>query len=109
MTKRWFKDQNGEEFNILEARDGKEGLRISLKEQPDLILLDIVMPIMDGMTMLRKLRKDKWGETAQIILLTNLTSVERKAETIEQNVSDYLIKSDWKIDNLIEIIKSKLL
>ena len=96
-------------FNILEAKNGEEGLRKSLEEHPDLILLDIVMPIMDGITMLKKLRKDKWGKDALVILLTNLASAEKKEESIEQNVSDYLIKSDWKIDDLIEKIKNKLL
>ena len=96
-------------FNVVEAENGKVGLAMSLKEHPDLILLDIIMPVMDGITMLKELRKDKWGKNAKVILLTNLTSAEKKAESIEQNVTDYLIKSNWTINDLIKKIKEKLL
>lgn len=50
-----------EGFSILEAKNGEEGLATALREHPDLILLDIIMPVMDGMTMLVNLRKDPWG------------------------------------------------
>ena len=108
-TRRILKDKlKSKKFNILEAQNGEEGLRISLEKHPDLILLDIVMPIMDGMTMLRRLRKDKWGKKAQVILLTNLSDTEKIKDSTQQNVSDYLIKTNWKINDLIKKIKSKL-
>lgn len=108
-TRRILKDKlKSKKFNILEAQNGEEGLRISLEKHPDLILLDIVMPIMDGMTMLRRLRKDRWGEKAQVILLTNLSDTEKIKDSTQQNVSDYLIKTNWKINDLIKKIKSKL-
>ncbi len=50
-----------EGFSILTAKNGEEGLAIALREHPDLILLDIIMPVMDGITMLVKLREDSWG------------------------------------------------
>ena len=57
-----FKDRLLQEgFSIIEASDGEEGLATALKEHPDLILLDILMPKMDGMTMLSKLHQDEWG------------------------------------------------
>ena len=108
-TMKILKDKlQANEFNVLVARNGEEGLRMSIKEHPDLILLDIVMPVMDGITMLKRLRKDKWGETAKIILLTNLNSTEKIEESIEQNVHDYLIKTNWEIAELIKKIKTKL-
>ena len=108
-TRRILKDKlKSKKFNILEAQNGEEGLRISLEKHPDLILLDIVMPIMDGMTMLRRLRKDKWGKKAQVILLTNLSDTGKIKDSTQQNVSDYLIKTNWKINDLIKKIKSKL-
>lgn len=58
-----------EEFHALGAKDGEEGLELALKEKPDLILLDVIMPKMDGMTMMKKLRKDNWGKKVPIILL----------------------------------------
>ena len=95
-------------FNVIEAENGKEGLKTSLKIHPDLILLDIVMPVMDGMTMLKKLREDKWGRDAQVVLLTNLDDSEKITEAIKQNTYDYLLKTDWKLEDIISRIKKIL-
>ena len=57
----------------LEAKDGEEGLATALKEKPDLILLDIIMPRMGGMAMLEELRKDDWGKKVPVIILSNLS------------------------------------
>ena len=54
------------------APDGEEGLKTALEIHPDLVLLDIRMPKMDGMTVMRHLRADEWGKTAPIIILTTL-------------------------------------
>ena len=48
-------------YRVVTARDGEEGLTVALREQPDLILLDIVMPKMDGISLLRQLRDNSWG------------------------------------------------
>jgi DNA-binding response OmpR family regulator len=97
-----------EGFSCIEAKNGKEGFEMALREHPDLILLDIVMPIMDGITMLKELRKDKWGKKAKIILLTNLSDNEKLAEVMQYEVFDYLVKSDWKIENIIKQIREQL-
>ena len=49
------------------ARNGEEGLSLALSEHPDLLLVDILMPKMDGMTMIKQLRKDAWGKEVKII------------------------------------------
>ena len=60
-------DELGHEgFETLEAKNGKEGLSIALKERPDLILLDILMPEMDGMAVMKHLRGDVWGKKVLI-------------------------------------------
>jgi len=100
-----------EGFGVLEARDGEEGLSTALREHPDLILLDIVMPKMDGITMMKKLRQtDEWGKQVPIILLTNL-SVD--ADGVNQAVADYepayyVVKSDWSLEDLVEKIRERL-
>lgn len=92
-----------EGFSVLEAKDGEEGLEIALREHPDLILLDIIMPKMDGMVVLRKLREDVWGKNASIIILTNYDTNDPilHAVVIDQP-SYYLIKSDTPLEKVLE-------
>ncbi|HSE56808.1 MAG TPA: response regulator [Candidatus Paceibacterota bacterium] len=102
---------SGEGFQVLEASDGKEGLATALREKPDLILLDIVMPEMDGITMMQKLRQEnEWGKHVPIILLTNLSADNEK---INQAIADnepayYLVKSNWTMSDLVEKVRERL-
>ena len=98
--------ENG--FDVEVAYDGIEGLEKALDYRPDLILLDIIMPKMDGMTMLKKLRKDHWGAGVKVILLTNLDDNTRVAEAVKQHSFDYLVKADWNIKDVIKLIKEKI-
>ncbi len=95
-------------FSVLKAENGEKGLDLALKYHPDLILLDILMPKMDGLTMVRRLREDVWGSTASVIILTNLVDNEKVMEAVKNKVSDYLIKTDCKLKDLVEMIKKKL-
>lgn len=95
-------------FSIHTAENGKEGLQMALEHHPDVILLDIIMPIMDGLTMLDKLREDVWGKDASVILLTNLSSSEEIGEALQKGVHDYLIKTDWGIEEVISKVKERL-
>jgi|SRR3989344_2507721 len=100
-----------EGFGVLEAKDGEEGLATALREHPDLILLDIVMPKMDGLTMMKKLREvNEWGKNVPIILLTNLSADDNK---INQAITDnipayYLVKANYTIEDLVEKIRERL-
>ena len=98
-------EQSG--FEVVKASDGEEGLKLAIEKKPDLILLDILLPKMDGITLIKKIREDAWGKKASIIVLTNLSSPENIAEATEWT-KDYLIKSDWKIEDLIRHVKNKL-
>ena len=97
-----------EKFEVLQASDGKIGLEQALSNLPDIILLEIVMPIMDGMSMLAKLREDAWGKNASVILLTNLSDESKVAEGMEHGVFDYLVKADWNIDDVVKKVRAKL-
>lgn len=94
-----------ENYNIIKSFDGEEGLAIALEKHPDLILLDIVMPKMDGVTMLKKLREDPWGKTAKVIILTNLSEGSSINDELKQDVAGYFIKSDWRLEDIIKKIK----
>lgn len=95
-------------YEVLSAKDGEEGLSVALKEHPDLILLDVVMPVMDGISMLKKLREDEWGKKVKVIVLTNLTDAETTAEAVEADSSEYLIKTDWKLSDIVAKVESHL-
>lgn len=97
-----------EGFVVFEAKNGEEGLAVALREHPNVILLDIIMPVMDGITMLYELRKDPWGKDAKVILLTNLSEAERVSQSQRQGVYDYLVKSDWKLEDIVKKVKEKL-
>lgn len=94
-------------FHTLIAHDGEEGLKMAKEHKPDLILLDILMPKMDGIDMLKKLRKEKVGETLPAVILTNLSDPEKMTEAAEESVHDYWIKADHSLDDLIHKIKEK--
>lgn len=94
-------------FTVIEAEDGAAGLSLALSEHPDVTLLDVVMPKMDGMTVLEKIRESDWGKNAKIIMLTNLSDSEKIAHAAEKGVSDYLVKADWDIESIIEKVKEK--
>jgi CheY-like chemotaxis protein len=97
-----------EGYNVLDGKDGQEGLDIALLKHPDLILLDIMMPKMDGLTMLEKLRLDNWGKDVPVILLTNLNDPEKVAEAVKFGVYDYLVKTNWKLEDVINKIQDKI-
>lgn len=97
-----------EKFRVLEAINGEDGLKKAIDNRPDIILLDIIMPVMDGMTMLEKLREDEWGKNVEVIILTNLSDVSRVQESLSKGVYDYLVKSDWRLDDLIKRVKNKV-
>lgn len=97
-----------EGFEILRATNGVDGLLVAVERHPDLILLDIMMPRMDGLTMLEKLRADEWGKKVPVIILTNFGDNDKVAEALVDNVSDYFIKSDIKIEEVISRVRQKL-
>lgn len=99
-----------EGFNVLEAKDGIEGLEISLKEHPDLIVLDLAMPKLDGMSMLRLLRKDDWGKNVPVIILTNLPSEDedRNKDITELEPTYYFTKVKMNLEQVAQKIKERL-
>ena len=98
-----------EGFKVIEAADGEEGLAAALKDHPDLVLLDIIMPKIDGMTVMKKIREDKrWGQDVPIIMLTNLSDPESVSEAANYKVFDFLVKTDWRLDDIAKLVKDKL-
>ncbi len=95
-----------EGYTVFLATNGQEGLDLALKEIPELILLDIAMPVMDGITMMKKLRLEPVGKNMNILILTNSSRPGDIMDILKYGVVDYLLKSEWKLDDLITKIKT---
>ena len=96
------------EIELIVARDGEEGFTKADQSRPDLLLLDLIMPNMDGLTLLKKIRATSWGKSMPVIVLTNLSNPESELEAKNLGVVDYLIKTDWKIEDLVKKINKLL-
>jgi DNA-binding response OmpR family regulator len=100
-----------QEFDVLAAKNGQEGLTIALKERPDVILVDMLMPIMDGSTMMTKLRQEnEWGKEVPIMVLTNLSTAEMEIikAVIEAEPAYYLVKSNWSLAEVVKKVRKTL-
>lgn len=100
-----------EDFTVLSSRNGADGLANALTNRPDIILLDIIMPDVDGLTMLERLRQaNSWGKGVQVILLTNVTpdSEEVIARITQNPPSFYLVKSDYMLSEVVAKVRECL-
>jgi len=95
-------------FYAVGASNGEEGLKKALKTHPDVILLDIIMPILNGWEMLKELRKDEWGKGAKVIMLTVIENTEAIARAVEDDSLAYLIKTNESMDDVVEKVKMML-
>ena len=96
-------------FQVFTANNGQEGLYSVSINAPDLIFLDIRMPVMDGLAMMKELKKDDRTKNIPIIFLTNFDTDERMLEEIpEGKPSFYLIKSNTSMDEVVKRVKEAL-
>jgi len=94
-----------EKFKVVTAEDGEKGLKLALKELPDVILLDIMLPRMDGFEVLKALKADKKTSRIPVILLTNLSQKEKVKEGLSLGANDYLIKAHFMPSEVVEKIR----
>lgn len=95
-------------YKIEGAADGEEGLAKVKSFQPDLVLLDLVMPKMDGMQVLKKLKESGETQRTPVIILTNLSDYERISEALSLGAKDYLVKANYSLSDLLEKVKTVL-
>jgi DNA-binding response OmpR family regulator len=98
-----------EGFEVSQAGNGQEGLEKSLAEKPELILLDIQMPIMDGLTMIKKLRdENEYGKNVVVMFLTNFSAAEDIIKNVaETRPLEYIVKS-IDLDEIVKKIENRL-
>ncbi len=96
-------------FEVVAAYSGGEGLIKAGQDDPDIILLDIMMPAVDGFAVIRELKKDEKTKSIPIIILTNLGTSELFIEEAKRlGVKDYLVKYKTSQDQIVEKVKEIL-
>ncbi|MDD4332982.1 MAG: response regulator [Patescibacteria group bacterium] len=95
-------------FEIVSADNGVTGLEMAKTEKPDLILLDIILPQLDGFTILKSLKEDKATENIPVVMLTNLGTNEDKIKGQEMGALDYIVKASLSPAEISEKIKQYL-
>ncbi len=97
-----------EKFDVACAGDGEEGIRMAQREKPDLILLDVILPKKDGYEVIKRLKSGKKTAKIPVVLLTNLGGIRDVEKALELGATTYLIKSDYKLEEVVEKVKGIL-
>ena len=97
-----------EGFSVIKATDGQEGLDSALKDHPDFILVDNLMPNTDGFYFLENLRRDKWGKNARVIMWSNSQDSVTIARAKKIGILDFIIKSEWEYRDMVKRVKKIL-
>lgn len=97
-----------EGYEVQMASNGRLGVELVEKMRPDIILLDLRMPEMDGTEALTQIRKHNWGKNIPVMILTNVGEEEAPAELKDLNVLDYIVKADLTPRQVTEKVKEAL-
>lgn len=97
-----------EDYTVETAENGKLGLELAQSMKPDIILLDLMMPEMNGDEMLKKLRATSWGKNIKVVILTNMGEQEIPEEVKKLGVSAVILKADMTPRQVAELVKEQL-
>lgn len=96
------------DYEVKSAQNGQDGLILAENFKPQLILLDLKMPIMNGDEMLAKLRQTDWGAKIRVIILTNISRDEAPRNLQFLNVDRYIVKAHYTPSQVLEIVNEIL-
>lgn len=97
-----------EGYGVVSALDGETGLKLAKEEKPDLILLDLILPKMDGIEVLEKLKADEGTKDIPVIILTNVGRMDEIGRALELGAKTYLVKADYTLEEVVEKVKKAL-
>jgi two-component system response regulator MprA len=95
-------------YEAITAPNGREGVTLALEHQPNLILLDIRLPDIDGYEVYRRIRENEWGQKANILVLTASESIENISKNIDLPLESVLFKPEWSVKDLLERIEKQM-
>lgn len=93
-------------IHVLSATNGKECVEQALKHHPNAILVDIMMPEMDGHQAVSKIRLDPWGKNAKIVFLSNLSDAENVVHAVAEGSEKYIVKANTTVKEVINLVRS---
>lgn len=99
---------NKEGFVTLVAIDGEEGVRIAQTELPHLVLLDLILPGIDGFEVLKRLKGDSKTSSIPIVVLSNLGQKEDMDRTLKSGAEDFMVKAHFTPSEIVEKVRSIL-
>jgi len=97
-----------ENYEVALATDGEKGLKMIKEKKPDLILLDIILPKMDGFEILKAIKNEKELKDIPVILLTNLSQKDEVKKGLDLGANDYLIKAHFMPSEVVKKIKQTI-
>jgi len=97
-----------EKYEVFPAYNGEEGFNLAKTEKPDLILLDLILPKMNGFEVLEKLKADEECKDIPVVVLTNLEGSQDIGRVIELGATTYLVKAEYSLEELMVKIKKAL-
>lgn len=95
-------------FKVFQATDGAAGFELARNERPDLVLLDIIMPKMNGFEVLKALKADPALKDIKVIMLTNLETSADVEKALELGATTYLVKANYDLEEVIQKVKTLL-
>ena len=95
-------------FSVASANDGETGLALVLQEMPDLVLLDLILPKMDGFSVLQTLKGDEKTKDIPVMVLTNLETAEDVEKVITLGATTYLVKANYDLPDIVAKVKEVL-
>ena len=95
-------------FDVQVANNGRDGVALVQQFSPDIVLLDMQMPIMTGDEALKEIRKADWGKTVPVLVLTNLGEEEAPKDIRSLGIESYIVKADLTPRQVVERVKSTL-
>lgn len=95
-------------YEVITANDGDEGIKLAFERHPNLILLDLVMPVMDGHEFLSRLREDPWGKEAKVLVITSMDDINNVVSAHEGKIEDYIIKAHTSLDELVKHVRTAM-
>lgn len=98
-----------ENFEIVSAMDGESGLELVVKEKPDIVLLDLILPGIDGFGVLAKIKKDEATSDIPVIILSNLGQKDDIEKGMGLGAVDYLVKAHFTPNEIVEKINQVLM